>query len=106
LSNQRIGWCCIDRLGWQLLSKDVNGCSTTPYDFFFLVRNEEAEGSNPFSSTIFLTTSRVQRGNNHFVHERSGFGSSSCHAESLSAKAWLSVPMPAKVLHRVTRPLK
>src|SRR5882757_6773924 len=32
-------------------SKDVSGCSTTPYDISFLVRNEEAGGSNPLSST-------------------------------------------------------
>jgi len=34
-------------------SKDVSGCSTTPYDISFLVRNEEAGGSNPLSSTRF-----------------------------------------------------
>jgi hypothetical protein len=32
-------------------SEGVSGCSTVPYDIPCLVRNEEAEGSNPFSST-------------------------------------------------------
>src|SRR6266850_37285 len=43
----------------RLLSKDVSGCSTTPYDFSFLVRNEEAGGSNPLSSTIFQKRHRA-----------------------------------------------
>jgi hypothetical protein len=34
-------------------SKDVSGFSTASYEFFRLVRNEEAGGSNPLSSTIF-----------------------------------------------------
>ena len=31
--------------------KKVSGCNTMPYEIYYLVRNEEAEGSNPFSST-------------------------------------------------------
>src|SRR5262245_46000468 len=31
--------------------KSVSGCSTTPYQIFFLVRNEEVAGSIPVSST-------------------------------------------------------
>src|SRR5271167_2967976 len=38
----------------------VSDCRTVPYLRFFLVRNEEAGGSNPLSSTIFSTTSSVQ----------------------------------------------
>ncbi len=32
-------------------SKDVSGCSTAPYEFFHIVRNEDAEISNSPSST-------------------------------------------------------
>ena len=32
-------------------SCDASGCNTASYEFIFLVRNEEAGGSNPFSST-------------------------------------------------------
>jgi len=35
------------------LSKNLSGCDATSYLRFSLVRNEEAEGSNPFSSTRF-----------------------------------------------------
>jgi hypothetical protein len=35
-------------------SKDVSGFSTASYEFFRLVRNEEAGGSNPLSSTKLL----------------------------------------------------
>ena len=34
-------------------SFDVSGCNTGSYEFISLVRNEEAGGSNPLSSTIF-----------------------------------------------------
>jgi len=43
----------------RLLSKDVSGCSTTPYEFIFLVRNEEAGGSNPLSSTNVFNDFRI-----------------------------------------------
>src|SRR5215472_16012273 len=32
-------------------SSDVSGCNTMSYEFISLVRNEEAGGSNPLSST-------------------------------------------------------
>jgi hypothetical protein len=35
------------------LPERLSDCRTVPYLRFFLVRNEEAEGSNPFSSTRF-----------------------------------------------------
>ena len=37
-------------------SENLSDCSTAPYHRFFLVRNEEAGGSNPLSSTRFQTT--------------------------------------------------
>lgn len=35
-------------------SQKPSDCDTAPYWIFYLVRNEEAEGSNPFSSTKIL----------------------------------------------------
>src|SRR5215469_6452615 len=32
---------------WRAPSSDASGCNTASYEFIFLVRNEEAEGSNP-----------------------------------------------------------
>ena len=37
-------------------SKDVSGCSTAPYEFSSLVRNEEVAGSTPVSSTRISIT--------------------------------------------------
>jgi len=37
-------------------SENLSDCGTAPYHRFFLVRNEEAGGSNPLSSTRFQTT--------------------------------------------------
>jgi len=37
----------------------LSDCRTVPYLRFFLVRNEEAGGSNPLSSTIILNNLRV-----------------------------------------------
>jgi hypothetical protein len=40
----------------RICPEDVSGCSTASYRFSFLVRNEEAGGSNPLSSTILSIT--------------------------------------------------
>jgi hypothetical protein len=37
----------------------LSDCRTVPYLKFFLVRNEEAEGSNPFSSTKLFNKTKV-----------------------------------------------
>ena len=66
----------------------LSDCRTVPYLRFFLVRNEEAGGSNPLSSTIFQKgTSSVHRGSNRFVPGRRRFGLSGCYGESLCAKS-------------------
>jgi hypothetical protein len=41
-------------------SRDVSGCSTAPYEFFPIVRNDEVGGSNPLPSTKFLNISRTR----------------------------------------------
>jgi hypothetical protein len=38
------------------VSFDVRDCNTASYEFISIVRNEEAGGSNPLSSTRFQTT--------------------------------------------------
>ena len=40
-------------------SKDVSGCSTASYEFSYLVRNEEAGGSNALSYTKFFNVYAV-----------------------------------------------
>jgi hypothetical protein len=37
----------------------LSDCRTVPYLRFFLVRNEEAEGSNPFSSTKIINKTKA-----------------------------------------------
>jgi len=70
------------------LLERLSDCRTVPYLRFFLVRNEEAGGSNPLSSTIFQKgTSSVHRGSNRFVPGRRRFGLSGCYGESLCAKS-------------------
>ena len=51
---QSLGTVCTPRspsvlqaLHWRAPSSDARGCNTASYEFIFLVRNEEAEGSNP-----------------------------------------------------------
>jgi hypothetical protein len=40
--------------------KDVNGCSTTRYEFFRLVRNEDVAGSISVSSTKQIKASKIR----------------------------------------------
>ena len=42
-------------------SSDASGCNTASYEFISLVRNKEAEGSNPFSSTRFKRLIQLSR---------------------------------------------
>jgi len=40
--------------------KDVSGCSTTPYEFFRLVRNEDVAGLISLSSTKQIKASKIR----------------------------------------------
>jgi|SRR5437867_13121375 len=40
--------------------KDVSGCSTTPYEFFHLVRNEDVAGLISVSSTKQIKASKIR----------------------------------------------